>query len=149
MLRELRHTGLVVSDLERSLQLYRDTLGFEVVRTNDTDSEFFGRLLNVPGAHLLIAFLQPPGGGHLIELIQYASPAGDKMEWQSNSVGAAHLAIEVDDLDAALPRLREKGVSVPGEVMTVAEGQRAGVKVAYARDPDGIFLELFGPPPGS
>jgi len=149
MLRGMRHTGFVVSDLERSLELYRDTLGLREVRRGEIKGEFISKVVNVPDAHLRTAHLQHPDGGHLLELIQYVAPRGKRNEHATQDVGTPHLALELEDLEAILPKLKQKGVSVPGEVLTVSEGERKGAKVAYARDPDGIILELSSPPPGS
>ena len=144
MFQGIRHTGITVSDLDRSLELYRDTFGMRTVRTADQKGEFISTLVNIPGVHLRAVVLQHPEGGHQLELVEYVTPKGEHVECQPNSVGAAHISLGFDDLDAILPVLHEKGV-VPSEVQTIAEGPLAGGRVAYARDPDGIILELYGP----
>ena len=50
-----------------------------------------------------------------------------------------HLALEVDDLDAACARLAEHGVRLEGGPMPRGDGY---VQVFF-RDPDGHVLELF------
>jgi catechol 2,3-dioxygenase-like lactoylglutathione lyase family enzyme len=50
-----------------------------------------------------------------------------------------HLALEVDDLDAALAQVRERGAVVGGGPMARGDG----VDQAFLLDPDGYVVELF------
>jgi catechol 2,3-dioxygenase-like lactoylglutathione lyase family enzyme len=56
--------------------------------------------------------------------------------------GAAHLAIEVDDVEAKKAELEAVGVEFLSEVNVVDEGVLAGWRWVYFRDPFGIVLEL-------
>src|SRR5258708_25073486 len=93
------HTSWTVSDLERSIAFYRDQLGFELLRRRVRTGTVIETVVGFPGAELHIAALripqaaQPPSEHHL-ELIQYVSPKGVKLELSTNNVGAAHLALE-------------------------------------------------------
>ena len=67
------HTSFTVSNLERTLGLFRDGLGFEVTSKAPRDPKLSSQITGVPGAALLIAFVRAPG--HMIELIEYTAPA--------------------------------------------------------------------------
>ncbi len=56
----------------------------------------------------------------------------------TGSPGRVLLSIEVDDVDAALPRVVELGGSSPGAPNDMPWGQR----VAHVRDPDGNAVNL-------
>jgi len=140
------HSSFTVSDLERSIALFRDGLGFEVTSKAPRDPELAARITGVPGADLLIAYVRGPG--HSIELIQYLGPAAGRgrVEARPCDVGFAHLAYDVDDLDAALAALARHGATPAGEVAVIDQGPNAGARIVYVRDPDGITLELIERP---
>ena len=54
--------------------------------------------------------------------------------------GWNRFALEVDDLDAAVARLREAGVRFRDEIVTGVGG-----KQVLAQDPSGNLIELFEP----
>lgn len=114
----MHHTGIVVSDLERSIDFYTRLLGFRVVERG----EFEGQ----PLAFLVIA-------GGLIELVQEGD--GGLPEGVVN-----HLAFLVDDLSAEMDRLREAGVRFVDEVpLPIYSGGR----IAFCAGPDGELIELM------
>lgn len=146
--RRLHHTGYTVSNLDRSVAFYRDLLGCEVVATQEKEGGYLAAIVGYPDAHVRMAHLRVPGGEHVIELFEYLSPPGGRADVEPRNVGASHLCFVVDDLRALYERLRELGVtsfvSPPVEVDT---GINRGGLALYLRDPDGITLELFQPPP--
>jgi len=146
--RRLHHTGYTVSDLDRSISFYRDLLGCEVVATQEKEGGYLAAIVGYPDAHVRMAHLRAPGGEHVIELFQYLSPAGGRADVEPRSVGASHLCFLVTDLPALYDSLLERGVtsfvSPPVEVDT---GINRGGLGLYLRDPDGITVELFQPPP--
>ena len=68
------HTGLTVSDLDRSIAFYRDILGLELVSQWDSAQPYLRTVVGFPDAELRIALLRLPGpaapSGHLIELLE-------------------------------------------------------------------------------
>jgi hypothetical protein len=64
------HTGITVSNLERSLEFWRDVLGFELSHTAHQTGELAREITGVAGAELKLAVLKAPGG-HKIELLEY------------------------------------------------------------------------------
>jgi catechol 2,3-dioxygenase-like lactoylglutathione lyase family enzyme len=144
----ISHTSFTVSDLDRSIAFYRDLLGLELRATIRRNTGWIAAMTGFDGADLRIAALVEPGGGHVLELIEYVSPSGAAPRpIPTNDVGAAHVCFEVDDLQAEAERLRAAGVVFVGEVVQVTEPPGVGGCAAYFRDPDGIPLELHQPPP--
>jgi len=62
----LAHTGFTVRDLERSLAFYRDALGMEVVFEQEKRGGYLAEIVGYPDAHVRMAHLQFPGGGHRV-----------------------------------------------------------------------------------
>jgi len=56
-----------------------------------------------------------------------------------STVGTKHLALETDDLDALVKKLREKRVAFETEMDTAHFGGR----YVFIKDPDGILIELY------
>ncbi|MCA1281538.1 VOC family protein [Saccharopolyspora sp. 7B] len=138
------HTGITVADLDRSLEFWCGVLGFELARRGHLTGEFAAQVTGVPGADIDMAVVVVPG--HRIELLQYNAPA-DRVRVRSRpcDVGAQHLALQVDDIDALLAAAAESGWEPAGLPQTMAGGPRAGTRFAYMRDADGTTVELIQP----
>ncbi len=124
----LQHCGLIVADLERSRRFYGGALGLEEVQ-RPHNFVFEGAWFQV-GADQL----------HLLVATETTSSAGAPDPGPSAAVGlATHIALEVDDLPAALARLAEHDVSLIGGPMPRGDGYMQ----VFFLDPDGHVLELF------
>ena len=140
------HTSFTVSDLERSVAFFRDALGFEVTSKAPRNPDVVSAITGIPGTEMLIAYVRGPG--HSLELIQYLGPKEGRGRVRSLpcDVGFAHVAYDVDDIDAAIEAAADHHVHVIGEVAVIDQGPNAGGKVAYLRDPDGVTIEFIQKP---
>jgi catechol 2,3-dioxygenase-like lactoylglutathione lyase family enzyme len=140
------HTGFTVSDLEQSLAFWCDVLGFELSHRARQTGPLASEITGVPGAEISLAVVKAPG--HRIELLQYHAPADrkDRTGFRPCDVGAAHVALAVDDLDAVLKQIVESGYHAAGSPQTLTAGPNAGKRVIYVRDPDGTTIEFMQPP---
>ena len=137
------HTGITVSNLERSLEFWRDILGFEFSHTAHQKGEFAEEITGVKGAGLKLAVLKTPGG-HKIELLEYLAPADRKRaNLRPCDLGSVHVALLVEDLNAALDRIAFSGWKTAGQPQILTKGPNAGKRVVYVRDPDGMTVELM------
>jgi catechol 2,3-dioxygenase-like lactoylglutathione lyase family enzyme len=139
MIKRMHHTGFVVSELEKAVNFYRDGAGLEVQARYERIGEAIDQVVGYEGAHLRIAVLGL-GGEHLLELIEYASPAPAARPTQERSVlGASHLSFLVDDIEGTLDALSGKGARIMNRPAEVAPGRTA----CYLQDPDGNWIELM------
>jgi catechol 2,3-dioxygenase-like lactoylglutathione lyase family enzyme len=143
------HTGITVSNLERSLEFWRDVLGFELSHRPHQTGSLASEITGVPGAEISIAVLR--GYGHKIELLEYLAPPERKkhVDLRPCDVGSVHIALLVDDLDAVLEKIAASGWKAAGQPQTLTAGPNAGKRVVYARDPDGTTIEFMQMPPSS
>ena len=140
------HTGITVTNLERSLAFWRDVLGFELSHRAHQTGDLAAEITGVAGAEILIAVLKTPTG-HKIELLEYLAPPDRKhVDPRPCDVGSVHVALTVDDLDAVLSAIASSGWKVAGKPQTLTTGPNAGKRVVYVRDPDGATIEFMQPP---
>jgi len=138
------HTGITVSNLERSLAFWRDVLGFEFSHRTHQTGELASEITGVRDAEISLAVLKAPGG-HKIELLQYDAPPDRKqhVDLRPCDVGHVHVALAVDDLDAVLHAIVASGWAATGKPQTLQSGPNAGKRVVYVRDPDGTTIEFM------
>lgn len=139
----VHHTGIIVSNLERSIDFYGDVLGLEMVNepTPVNDDPELGEALGVPGAALRVAMFRV--GNDLLELLEYSAPPSPiDSPMPQNAVGSHHVAFRVDDVGATCARLAERGVRFIAPPMAIDDGVLAGWRWVYFTDPDGITLEF-------
>lgn len=122
MSNRLDHIAIFVRKLEDGIDFYRSVVGLgePVVR-------------DIPELHIRCAFFDPGEGAAIVELVEF-SGAGDLAH------GDVVVAIEVDDLDAALAHFRAKGVRVFDQPPTPNLPLRRGW--VLKRDGHGTVIEL-------
>jgi lactoylglutathione lyase len=145
------HTGLTVSDLDRSIAFYRDLLGLELIDQWDSSRPYLRTVVGYPDAELRIALLRPPGpagaAGHHIELLEYRRPRGTRGDANTCNPGNGHVAFMVDDLEAIYTALKGRGVRFKSAPVDITHGRNAGGRAVYFFDPDDITLEMIQPAP--
>ncbi len=135
----VRHTGIVVSDMKRSLRFYRDLLGMEIWADFKDDSEMVQAVTDVPGANIWMIKLKAADGVS-IELLQYLSNPQDVPEpVKACDVGCNHIALQVDELDTLYKKLIAEGIRFHAPPTISSDG---GAKITYCRDPEGVIVEL-------
>jgi catechol 2,3-dioxygenase-like lactoylglutathione lyase family enzyme len=139
------HTGITVSNLERALDFWQNVLGLELSHRTHQTGELASEITGVAGAEISLAVLK--GYGHKIELLEYLSPVDRKhVDLRPCDVGAVHVALTVDNLDAVLSAIAAAGWKAAGKAQTLKSGPNAGRRVVYVRDPDGTTIEFMEPP---
>ena len=125
MFKQIDYTMVVVSDMKRSVEFYRDKLGIPLKFESPDWTEF------ATGATTLALH----GGG-----VPGHPPAGDP----SKVAGACSIGFNVDDVDKTYEELKAKGIRF---VMPPTQREGEGIKLAVAIDPDGLpvsFAQLIG-----
>jgi catechol 2,3-dioxygenase-like lactoylglutathione lyase family enzyme len=141
-LQGFNHTGMIVTDLDRAIGFFRDLLGFEVLSRAPRDPALIGRLTGLSAPRLEIAYLQGPG--HRVELIRYATNGSRGVEPpRVYDDGAAHIALDVDNIDAAVAAAAHHGVLPVGEIITIDAGPNQGRKMVYLQSAYGLSLEFI------
>lgn len=124
--KRIDHVELVTADPERAIRFYGDAFGFTVRRRDHVAS--------TPLGSLDLVYLDL--GGTTIELMTYPDAKLDARD-AGERLGYRMMAIEVDDIDAALTLLASKGIKP-----TWGPIKRTAYARAEVRDPDGNAIEL-------
>jgi catechol 2,3-dioxygenase-like lactoylglutathione lyase family enzyme len=141
----LNHTGLVVSDMERSMAFYRDVLGLTEERNEVLEGEMISLVTGFENTKLHVAYLGNGDMRHSVELVQYLNPvAKDAPRIPSNAVGTAHLGAIVKDLDAVFGDLSAMGLEFVGPPAVRPDALYPWArKACFLTDPDGYLIELI------
>ena len=139
MIKAVRHTGVVVRDLEKSTEFYC-TLGFVEDNRAIEEGDFIDTVVGLQNTKLEWVKLKAPDG-YLLELLQYHSHPEQKeiSKQKSNQLGCSHLAFSVDDINFTCEKIEKMGGSV---VNLPALANDKNVKVAYCHDNEGNLIEI-------
>lgn len=139
MITHIRHTGLVVADLDKALHFWCDLLGFKVAKQMEESGPHLDAMMGLKDVRVTTAKLAAPDG-NLIELLHFHSHP-DQPAWTGTpySTGFTHIAMTVRNLDDAYKKLMEAGVVFNAPPQYSPDG---AVKVIYCKGPEGVLLEL-------
>lgn len=140
------HRGICVADVDASIRFYRDALGFEAQENHERlDGAWLDAGTDIPGAALRAQMLRDPAG-LTIELLYFHAPGADgpRACRALNQFGLTHFAVNVDDMDAAIDRIRSAGGEVRQDTRVYYDVNDAGI--IYVTDPDGVRVELVRSP---
>ena len=150
-LRKVDHFGFTVPDLDEAHSFLVDVLGCEYLYSlgpyQDDDGDWMAVHLNVhPRTTMHNRFFRV-GDQAIFEVFEYTAPDQNPSQPRNSDIGGHHVALYVDDLDAAVEHLRAHGVRVLGEP-TVSKGAHEGQRWIYFLTPWGMQFELVSYPHG-
>jgi lactoylglutathione lyase len=119
----IAHVALRIADIDRSLDFYVGKLGFAEMFRLDRDGRLWIVYLRITDTQYLELF---PGGD------------GERAPGP-NEIGPNHFCLEVNDIDAAISELADKGVSLIQAKKKAVDGNNQ----AWIEDPDGNRIELM------
>lgn len=123
MFKNIHHVAIIASNYEVSKSFYVDVLGFEVIRENyRIDRNSYKLDLKI--------------GDSEIELFSF--PNSPRRPSYPEACGLRHLCFKVDDIEAAVNMLKDKGI----ETEEIRLDEYTNTRFVFFRDPDGLPLEL-------
>ena len=130
MIKKVNHIAVVVNDLEEAMHFWVDALGLELSHREHVASEAVD-----------VAFL--PVGDSKIELLQPVdNESGVARYLEKRGSGMHHICFEVDDIEAALQKLKLANVQLINEEPTVgADGRKFAF--IHPKSASGVLVELY------
>ncbi len=138
-IKRVNHTGISVSDMERSLNFYRDLLEMEVIFDSDVPAnEPLSQVVGMKDATGRVVWLR--AGDTMIELWQWDRPAGRALpeDYVPADKGVTHYAFEVDDVDAVCAKVVAAGYHANTEPKDLGLH-----KTTYIKGPDQEIIEIL------
>jgi catechol 2,3-dioxygenase-like lactoylglutathione lyase family enzyme len=137
--------GVVVEDLQRSLDFYTRVIGMVQVREFSVDAEKARRMGLSNGQSFDIKVLKLIDSEDASEwkLMSFNKKSdAAKQSYIPEKNGFRYVTIFVKSMKPVLERIRKYGINTLGETPLMLDTNRQFVSV---RDPDGNFVELIGP----
>jgi len=130
---KINHLGIATRGIEEALKFWGDALGLENVHTEVVEDQKV-RVAMLPLGESRIELLEPTSDD---------SPISKFLEKRGG--GIHHIAVEVDDIEAALEKLKDKGMRLIDESPRIgAEG--CLVAFVHPSSANGVLLELVQQP---
>ncbi|KAF2331417.1 MAG: VOC family protein [Flavobacterium nitrogenifigens] len=145
------HVGINVPDLNKAVAFFNDVLGFTPVTQLGPiplDAEWKKMNHINPATGAVTIKMINAGNGASIEVFEYTDSKGSLNHPNTDDIGASHIAFYVEDINAAVQYLKNKGVKVLGEPFTTPSGDTAGESWVYFETPWGSKMELVSYPNG-
>ncbi|MFM9903263.1 MAG: methylmalonyl-CoA epimerase [Pyrinomonadaceae bacterium] len=126
---KINHLGIATKGIDEALKFWSDALGLENVHTEIVEDQKV-RVAMLPIGESRIELLEPTSED---------SPISKFLEKREG--GIHHIAIEVDDIEASLTKLKSQGMRVIDETPRIgAEG--CLVAFVHPASANGVLLEL-------
>ena len=115
----LEHFHVKTRDPARTARFYMDTLGATLIESNADQTHF---RINLHGVTLNVT--------------DYVS-----QQKRQQKYGLEHFAIETDDLDGTVAKLKSEGATVLEQMVSPIPAHRGG-RICFLEGPEGIQIEL-------
>lgn len=129
MVKKIDHIGIAVKNLEESLKFYENTLGLKATGTEVVEEQ-----------KVKVVFL--PLGDSEVELLEATSEDSPIAKYiEKNGEGVQHIAYRVENIEAAIVEMKEKGIRMIDEKPRYGAG---GAKIAFChpKSTGGVLVEL-------
>jgi len=131
---KLDHIGIAVKSIEEGLEYYRDVLGMEYLGEEEVTEQ-----------KVRVAFLKL--GESRIELLEPTSSDSPVAKFlEKRGAGIHHIAILVDDIEAALSGHRKAGARLIDETPRIGAHNML-IAFIHPKSTGGVLLELCQCPP--
>jgi len=135
---EIRHGGIVVNNLQKSLDFFVNVLGFRIFKKMNEKGKYIDSVLNLKKADVTTVKMKAPDSS-VIELLKFKNYRTSNNLKKIYSSGLTHISLTVKDLDKTFKLLEKKKIkffSIP----QVTPDRSA--KVVFCRGPENLILEL-------
>jgi len=137
--------GVVVEDLDKSLEFYHDVVGMVKIREFTVDSEKAKRMGLSNGESFDVKVLKLENSEQATEwkLMSFNKETSHKTQtYIPDENGIRYITIFVNSMMPVLERINKHNIKTLGETPTMLDVNRQFVLI---KDPDGNFIEFIGP----
>lgn len=137
--------GVVVSDIEKSLDFYTNVIGMNKVGEFDVNEEF-GKISGLTGGlpfHVDVLKLEDKPGATQWKLMSFEKDAAHPFsKYIQDDTGIQYVTINVTNLKPFLERIKKHNIELLGDTPVPLDATNHFVLIS---GPDGTIIELIGP----
>lgn len=137
LIKNIRHTGIVVSDIKKSLKLFHKILGFKIHNNLIEEGKFISGILNKKCKVNTIKLIAPDG--NMIELLYFHKKKKEKRQINIDSLGITHISLTVKNIQKIFKILKKEKIHFLSSPK-ISDDKK--VKVVFCKLFDNFFLEL-------
>jgi len=142
--------GIVVSDINKAAEFYKNALGLVEVEGFDVPVDMGGSsgLSDNRPFHVRIFKVADDENATQVKIMQFKDAPGKRVDntFIHSSYGIRYLTFYVSDMTASVERARKAGAVILAKgPIELPKDLGTGVFLALVRDPDGNLIELVGP----
>jgi len=142
---ELYHVGITCSNMDDSIRFYTEVAGMTLHSRLETVSGEWMKDLKGISRQPTIRVAHLEMGPFMLQLVEYKTHQGKRLELQHHNIGNVHMSIFVGDVEAKRAEVEAWGrVERLSPVVTIAT---SGRRSFYTADPDGIMVEFMSKEP--
>lgn len=132
----------IVADLDQTLHIYRDVLGFQTSQPTAWDgNKLMMETAGTPGAQFRRSAAFIPGTSVMMAFVEFKDIDRTRLHTRVQDPGTAILQVGVRDIDVTVKALKAAGLTV---ISKNGEPVMNGTsRFCIVRDPNNLFLELF------
>ncbi len=135
----IRHTGLVTTNLKKSLLFWTKYLKFKIHKEMDEDGELIDNIMLYKKVKLK-TFKLKDKNNNLLELLYFKNrPKSRLIKIKPYTNGFTHISITVKNLDYLYKSLVKKKIVFNSKPKISSDGN---VLMTYCQTPEGAYLEL-------
>ncbi len=139
MIEEFHHVAIGVSDLDKAVEFYTETLGMELDYSAHHIGAIVDKVVNIENAELDVQVVKKDG--IRLELIDYVGKKKkDGGYTEQDSLGLLHICFRVSEIDKEYERIKSLGWKPNTPPVVTREN---GPKLFYFKGPDNVIIELY------
>ena len=140
MITGIHHVAISVPDLDKAVEFYHGTLGFEKIFANswNGDREEADQVIGLNRTSAKVQMLK--AGNAYLALWEYIEPKPEEQQrdYSPADHGIAHIALQVTDINDEFERLQTSGMTFHQQPVDLGNSS-----AIYGRDPFGNIIELY------
>tara|TARA_B110000238_G_C15748203_1_gene278003 strand:- start:10 stop:456 length:447 start_codon:yes stop_codon:yes gene_type:complete len=141
IIKNVRHIGIVVSNINKSLNFFHNILGFKIYNNQIEKGEFISKILNKKDCNVNTIKLIAPDG-NMIELLCFKKKhikKNIKKNINIDSFGITHISFTVFDINKVYKILKNEKIKFLSKPVISSDKK---VKVVFCKVFDNYFFEL-------
>jgi len=141
----LHHIPIIVQHMDRSLHLFRDVLGFDLIwHLPKVKEPTLATVLCIPDVELELAYLQGGDNQVAIELVRILGPKNSEPATIGDGKhGTLSISIKVDDIDRSYDQLKVEGWEPYTAIMPIRSPDGGSGRIFCFHTEEGVMVEIL------